>query len=100
MLDVGVGYGTVDLDVKMLKAIPVDRELMAEGRVILTVVRPLALAALFWLALPGALQGCSTTPAEQEAIGQAWAARDAERAAECRRNGLGFAAGGCLSRSP
>ena len=34
MLDVGVGYGTVDLNVKMLKAIPLDRELMAEGRVI------------------------------------------------------------------
>ena len=34
MLDVGVGYGTVDLNVKMLKAIPVDRELTAEGRVI------------------------------------------------------------------
>lgn len=34
MLDVGVGYGTVDLNVKMLKAIPIDRELMAKGRVI------------------------------------------------------------------
>jgi uncharacterized protein (TIGR00369 family) len=33
-LDVGVGYGTVDLNVKMLKAIPLDRELAAEGRVI------------------------------------------------------------------
>ncbi len=34
MLDVGVGYGTVDLNVKMLKAIPLDRDLTAEGRVI------------------------------------------------------------------
>jgi uncharacterized protein (TIGR00369 family) len=34
VLDVGVGYGTVDLNVKMLKSIPLDRELMAEGRVI------------------------------------------------------------------
>ncbi len=34
MLDAGVGYGTVDLNVKMLKAIPLDRELTAEGRVI------------------------------------------------------------------
>ena len=34
MLDVGVGYGTVDLNVKMLKAVPLDRELTAEGRVI------------------------------------------------------------------
>jgi len=34
MLDAGVGFGTVDLNVKMLKAIPLDRELTAEGRVI------------------------------------------------------------------
>ena len=34
VVDVGVGYGTVDLNVKMLKAIPLDRELTAEGRVI------------------------------------------------------------------
>ena len=33
-LDAGVGYGTVDLNVKMLRAIPVDRELTAEARVI------------------------------------------------------------------
>ena len=31
MLDVGVGYGTVDLNVKMLKAIPLDRELYRGG---------------------------------------------------------------------
>jgi hypothetical protein len=65
------------------------------------VVRPLVLAALLGLALTSALAaGCSTTPAEREAIQGAWAARDAERAAECRRNGMGFAAGGCLSRGP
>ena len=34
MLDAGVAYGTIDLNVKMLKAIPLDRELTAEGRVI------------------------------------------------------------------
>lgn len=34
MLDAGVGYGTVDLNVKMLKAIPLDQDLIAEGRVI------------------------------------------------------------------
>ena len=34
VLDPGVGYGTVDLNVKMLKAIPLDQLLTAEGRVI------------------------------------------------------------------
>ena len=64
-------------------------------------VRTLALGALLGLALTGALAvGCSTAPAEREASLKAWAARDAERAAECRRNGLGFAAGACLSRGP
>jgi uncharacterized protein (TIGR00369 family) len=33
-LDAGVGYGTVDLNVKMLRPIPADRDLTAEGRVI------------------------------------------------------------------
>jgi acyl-coenzyme A thioesterase PaaI-like protein len=31
MLEPGVGYGTIDLNVKMLKAVPLDRELIAEG---------------------------------------------------------------------
>ena len=34
MLDAGVGYGTIDLNVKMLKAVPKDKALKAEGRVI------------------------------------------------------------------
>jgi uncharacterized protein (TIGR00369 family) len=34
MLEAGVGYGTIDLNVKMLRAVPRDRELIAEGRVL------------------------------------------------------------------
>jgi len=34
MLDAGVAYGTIDLNVKMLKAIPLDQDLIAEGHVI------------------------------------------------------------------
>ncbi len=34
MLDAGVGYGTVDLNVKMLRPIPLGVELIAEGRVL------------------------------------------------------------------
>jgi uncharacterized protein (TIGR00369 family) len=34
LLEAGVGYGTVDLNIKMLKAIPLEKELVAEGRVI------------------------------------------------------------------
>ncbi|VWD60863.1 PaaI family thioesterase [Burkholderia contaminans] len=34
MLDAGVGYGTVDLHVKMLRPVPRDVDLVAEGRVI------------------------------------------------------------------
>jgi hypothetical protein len=63
-------------------------------------VRPLALAALVVLALTGALPACSTAPAEQEAIRKAWAERDEERAAECRRRGVGYIAGGCVSGGP
>ena len=33
-LEAGVGYGTVDLNVKMLRAVPLDIELVAEGSVI------------------------------------------------------------------
>ena len=34
MLEAGVGYGTIDLGVKMLRAVPRDRELIAEARVL------------------------------------------------------------------
>lgn len=33
-LDAGVGYGTIDLNVKMIRPIPLDVELLAEGRLI------------------------------------------------------------------
>jgi hypothetical protein len=50
--------------------------------------------------LAGVLWGCSVSPAERQEINAAWAARDAERAAECRRSGGEFAAGGCVFRGP
>jgi uncharacterized protein (TIGR00369 family) len=34
LLDAGTGYGTVDLNLKLLKAIPLDQELTAEGRIV------------------------------------------------------------------
>jgi uncharacterized protein (TIGR00369 family) len=34
MLDPGVGYGTIDLGLKLVRAVPLDRELIAEGRVL------------------------------------------------------------------
>ncbi len=34
MLDAGIGYGTIDLHVKMLRPVPRDTDLIAEGRVI------------------------------------------------------------------
>jgi hypothetical protein len=58
-------------------------------------LREVLSAMLSGLILVGALQGCSVSPAEQEAIRQAWQEKDAERAAECRRAGRGFVAGGC-----
>jgi uncharacterized protein (TIGR00369 family) len=33
-LEAGVGYGTVDLNVKMLRPVPLDQDLLAEGRII------------------------------------------------------------------
>ena len=61
-------------------------------------VKSLALAAVCG-SLVAVLNGCATSPADQEATRKAWADRDAERAAECRRNGLGgYANGGCLGR--
>ena len=50
--------------------------------------------------LAGSLQGCSISPAEQDAIRRAWEDRDAERARECRRAGGGFIAGGCVRGGP
>ena len=47
------------------------------------------------LLVVAALQGCSISPAQQDAIGRAWEARDAERARECQRAGRGFVAGSC-----
>jgi uncharacterized protein (TIGR00369 family) len=34
MLDAGIGFGTVDLNIKMLRPVPLERELIAEGNVI------------------------------------------------------------------
>lgn len=34
MLEAGVGYGTIDLNVKMLKAVPQNTKLLAEGNVV------------------------------------------------------------------
>lgn len=33
MLGAGVGYGTIDLNIKMIRPVPKDEELLAEGRV-------------------------------------------------------------------
>ena len=52
-------------------------------------------AVLSGIFLVGALQGCAVSPAQQEAIRQAWEEKDAQRAEECRRAGRGFVAGGC-----
>lgn len=60
-------------------------------------MKSLALAAVCG-SLVAVLSGCMTTPETNAAIRKAWAERDAERAAECRRNGLGYANGGCLGR--
>ena len=63
--------------------------------------RAIAIAVSTAAALLGAgLGGCSVPPAEQQAIRDAWAARDAERAAECRQHNVGFAAGGCVAGGP
>lgn len=36
LLEAGVGYGTVDLNVKMMRPVPIDTKLFAEGRVLNT----------------------------------------------------------------
>ena len=52
-------------------------------------------AILAGILAAGVLQGCSLTPAEQDAIRRAWEERDAERARECQRAGRSFVAGAC-----
>jgi hypothetical protein len=52
------------------------------------------------IALAAGLWGCSVSPAQQQAIRDSWATRDAERAAECRQHNVGFAAGGCVAGGP
>jgi uncharacterized protein (TIGR00369 family) len=34
MLDAGVGFGTVELDVKMMRPVPVDKKLIADGKLL------------------------------------------------------------------
>jgi hypothetical protein len=55
---------------------------------------------LLCVALAGVLCGCSVSPDQRQVINDTWAARDAERAAECRRNGAEWVAGGCVFRGP
>jgi hypothetical protein len=59
---------------------------------------PIGMVALS--AICAALAGCSVSPAEQAAIRKAWAEHDAAIAAECRRNNVGYAAGGCVAGGP
>ena len=56
-------------------------------------MRWLGLALLVGFAL-----GCASNPAEREAAGQAWAARDKERARECLRAGGRWNGSGCSFR--
>jgi len=52
------------------------------------------------LLLAAILSGCSVSSGDQQSIRDAWAARDAQRAAECRRKNVGYAAGGCVAGGP
>jgi hypothetical protein len=52
------------------------------------------------LLLTAILSACSVSPTDQQGIRDAWAARDAQRAAECRRKNVGYAAGGCVAGGP
>jgi hypothetical protein len=52
------------------------------------------------VALAASVWGCSVSPARQQAIRDSWAARDAERAAECHQHNVGFAGGGCVAGGP
>jgi len=44
--------------------------------------------------------GCTVSPTDQQGMRDAWATRDAQRAAECRRKNVGYAAGGCVAGGP
>ena len=57
-------------------------------------------AMLMGVLLVASLYGCAVSPAQEQSIRDAWAARDAERAAECRRKNVGFAGGGCVAGGP
>jgi hypothetical protein len=57
-------------------------------------------AILVAVAVAGALPGCATSPADQDAIRRAWQERDDERARECRQAGRGYVAGACASGGP
>jgi hypothetical protein len=59
-------------------------------------MRPGAFAIPLVLLFTVALPGCATSPAEQEAARQAWAARDAERERECQRALGWWKAGACI----
>src|SRR5215469_1743894 len=59
----------------------------------------LAILAMAML-LAAVLTACSVSPGDQQGTRDAWAARDAERAAECRRKNVGYAAGGCVASGP
>ena len=72
------------------RRVPLYRRRMAAGA-------GLFLAAVLMVAAPS---GCTTSPADQQAIRDAWAQRDAERAADCRRHNVGYAAGGCTVGGP
>ena len=67
---------------------------------LLTDPRRLCWGVLLAIVVLSAFGGCSVSPAERQEIQKAWAERDAERAKECRRNGVGFAAGGCIAGGP
>jgi hypothetical protein len=52
------------------------------------------------LLLTAILPGCAVSSTDQQGIRDAWAARDAQRAAECRRKNVGYAGGGCVAGGP
>ena len=61
-------------------------------------MRLLRLIMLVAVLAGGLSPGCGTSPASREAIVQAWAERDAERARECAQKGGRWATAGCIYR--